>query len=210
MGILSETSFTSESRKPRKEHLNWFHFSNDVRYTRLTIIQRSQDEISSLNKEASMLRSGVAAVDSDFSLFRHNMCSRQILRLHKLVSRLVIIFPHHFFSPIVFFIKLNPLCSTTRVCYNTIRSVLTLVLLQTFSRTTWFTRGFFFPSSVNWVDKNILLTPCKPLGAEGFNLRSARWYLQPMFISELLKLHYSCKRVSVQMEFPVSNKPSPW
>lgn len=84
---------------------NIFHFSNDVSYTRLMIIQRSQDKISSLNKEASMFCSGEAAVDSDFSLFRHNMCSRQILRLHKLMSQLVIIFPHHFFSPIVFFIK---------------------------------------------------------------------------------------------------------
>lgn len=74
--------------------INIFHFSNDV--TQDSWLSKGH-RTRSLNKEASMFCSGEAAVDSDFSLFRHNMCSRQILRLHKLMSQLVIIFPHHFF-----------------------------------------------------------------------------------------------------------------
>lgn len=100
----------------------------------------------SLNKEASMFCSGEAAVNSDFSLFRYNMCSRQILGLHKLVSQLVIISLHHFFSPIVFFIKLSPLYSTTSVCYNIdkIRSQVNAVR-NLFQNSLVHTGGFFSP-----------------------------------------------------------------
>lgn len=129
---------------------NIFHFSNDVSYTRLVIIRRSQHKISSLNKEASMFCSGEAAVNSDFSLFRHNMCSRQILGLHKLVSQLVIISLHHFFSPIVFFIKLSPLCSTTSVSYNTDKICSQVNAVRNlFQNSLVHIAGFFFPSSVN-------------------------------------------------------------
>lgn len=70
--------------------------------------------------------SGEANVGSDFSLLRHNMCSRQILSLHKLMSCLLTIFPHHFF--LLSFVKQNPLCSTTSIWYNTeIRSTVELI-----------------------------------------------------------------------------------
>ena len=103
-GILCEI-FVSVLNLENHGKTNIFHFSNDMSYTRLMIVQRSEHEISSLNKEAALFCSSEAAVGTDFSLFRHSMCSRQILRLHKLMSQLLIIFPHHFFSPIVFFVK---------------------------------------------------------------------------------------------------------
>jgi len=65
---------------------NTFHFPSDVSYAQLMIVRRSEHEISSLNKGAALFCAGEASVGSDLSWFRHNMCSRQILSLHKLMS----------------------------------------------------------------------------------------------------------------------------
>lgn len=72
------------------------------------IVQRSEHEISSLNKGDALFCAGEAAVGSDFSLFRHSMCSRQILSLHKLMSRLLTVFPHHFFFSYCLLCEIKP------------------------------------------------------------------------------------------------------
>lgn len=63
---------------------NTFHFPNDELQKTHDIPKVRAQDLST--KRLLCSASGEANVGSDFSLLRHNMCTRQILSLHKLMS----------------------------------------------------------------------------------------------------------------------------